>query len=163
MSIQEELWIAEWPSMWRFESHLWRLTTSVGRGLCDFSSRRIWWGPCVRDCVSSSLNTQPLQADVLLSQQLELVYQIIVFTKPTGSISSTLLFPHSCVDEPDHYCLKNLTKDFLYYLNPISSVTLSSACLSCVYAFCTLCLSFISSWWLSCCTVMLIPEYFRCL
>ena len=58
------------------------------------------------DCVSSSLNTQPLQLDVQLSQQLELVYQIIVFTKPTGSISSTHSFPHSCVDEPDHYCLK---------------------------------------------------------
>ena len=33
-----------------------------------------------KDCVSSSLNTQPLQPDVQLSQQLELVYQIIVFT-----------------------------------------------------------------------------------
>ena len=32
------------------------------------------------DCVSSSLNTQPLQPDVQLRQQLELVYQIIVFT-----------------------------------------------------------------------------------
>ena len=50
-----------------------------------------------QDCVSSSLNTQPLQPDVQLRQQLELVYHIIVFTKPTGSISSTLSFPHSCV------------------------------------------------------------------
>ena len=32
------------------------------------------------DCVSSSLNTQPLQPDIQLSQQLELVYQITVFT-----------------------------------------------------------------------------------
>ena len=39
--------------------------------------------------------------------------QIIVFTKPTGFISSTLSFPHSCVDGPDHYCLKTLTEDFL--------------------------------------------------
>ena len=38
--------------------------------------------------VSSSLNTQPLQPDVQLRQQLELVYQIIVFTNLTGSISS---------------------------------------------------------------------------
>ena len=97
------------------------------------------------DCVSSGSNTQPLQPDVQLSQQLELVYQIIVFTKPIGSISTTLSFPHSCVDELDHYCLKTLTEDFLYFLNPISSVTLSSACLSYVHAFCTLRLSFISS------------------
>ena len=69
----------------------------IGRGLCDFSSRRIRWGLCVRDWVSSSLNTQPLQPDVQLRQQLELVYQIIVFTKPTGSISSTLSFHHYCV------------------------------------------------------------------
>ena len=45
---------------------------------------------CVRDYVSSSLNTHPLQPDVQLRQQLELVYQIIVFTEFTGSISSTL-------------------------------------------------------------------------
>ena len=51
----------------------------------------------VWDCVSSSLNTQPLQPDVQLRQQLELVYQIIVFTKLTGSISSTLSFPHNYV------------------------------------------------------------------
>ena len=76
-----------------------------------------------QDCVSLGLNTQPLQRDVQLSQQLELVQQIIIFTKPTGSISSTLSFPHSCVDEPDHYYLKILTKDFLYFLNPISSIT----------------------------------------
>ena len=58
----------------------------------------------------------------------------------TSSISSTLSFPHSCVDEPDHYCLKTLTEDFLYFLNPISSLTLSSTCLSCYHATCTLCL-----------------------
>ena len=52
----------------------------------------------VRDCVSSSLNTQPLQPDVQLRQQLELVYQIIVFTNLTGSISSTLSFLHYCVE-----------------------------------------------------------------
>ena len=39
------------------------------------------------DCVSSGLNTWPLQPDVQLRQQLELVYQIIVYTKLTGSIS----------------------------------------------------------------------------
>ena len=57
-----------------------------------------------------------------------------------GDFFSTLSFPQLCVDEPDHYCLKTLTEDFLYFLNPNSSVTLSSACLSCVYTFCTLCL-----------------------
>ena len=58
----------------------------------------------------------------------------------TGSISSTLSFPHFCVVVLDRYCLKTLTKDFLNFLNPNSSVTLSSACLSCVYATCTMCL-----------------------
>ena len=51
----------------------------------------------VRDYVFSSLNTQPLQPDVQLRQQLELVYQIIVLTNLTGSIPSTLPFPHNCV------------------------------------------------------------------
>ena len=51
----------------------------------------------VRDCVSSSLNTQPLQPDVQVRQQLELVYQIIVFTKLTVSIPSSLSFSHNCV------------------------------------------------------------------
>ena len=60
--------------------------------------------------------------------------------RATGSISSTLSFPRSCVDEFDRYCLKTLTKDFLNFLDPISSVTLSSACLSCFHATCTLCL-----------------------
>ena len=58
----------------------------------------------------------------------------------TGSMSSTLSFPHSCVEVLDRYCLKTLTEDFLNFLNPISSVSLSSACLSCLHATCTLCL-----------------------
>ena len=43
----------------------------------------------------------------------------------TGSISSTASFLHSCVDELDRYYLKTLTEDFLNFLNPISSVSLS--------------------------------------
>ena len=39
-----------------------------------------------------------------------------------------------------HICWKTLTEDFLNFLSSISSVSLSSACLCCVYAFCTLCL-----------------------
>ena len=39
-----------------------------------------------------------------------------------------------------HICLKTLTEDFLHFLSSISSVCLSSSCLSCVYAFCTPCL-----------------------
>ena len=60
--------------------------------------------------------------------------------RATGSISSTLSFPHFCVEVIDHYYLKTLTEDFLTFLNPISSVSLSSACLFCDYATCTLCL-----------------------
>ena len=58
----------------------------------------------------------------------------------TGSISSTLSFPHSCVEVLDRYCLKTLTEDFHNFLNPISSVSFSSAYLSCLHATCTLCL-----------------------
>src|SRR5215216_5009570 len=60
--------------------------------------------------------------------------------RATGSISSTLSFPHSCVNVLDRYYLKTLTEDFLNFLNSISSVSLSSAYLSCVYATGTLCL-----------------------
>src|SRR5215216_7890112 len=52
--------------------------------------------------------------------------------RATGSISSTLSFPHSCVDVLDRYCLKTLTEDFLNFLNSNSLVTLSSSFLSCV-------------------------------
>ena len=41
----------------------------------------------------------------------------------TGSISSTLSFPHFYVEVLDRYYLKTLTKDFLNFLNPNSSVT----------------------------------------
>ena len=56
----------------------------------------------VRDCVSSSLNTQPLQPDVQLRQQLELVYQIIVFT------NLLVLFP-----QPFHFLIVVLSVLFI--------------------------------------------------
>src|SRR6266536_2329328 len=63
--------------------------------------------------------------------------------RATGSISSTLSFPHYCVEVLDRFCLKTLTKDFLNFLNPISSVTLSSASLSCVSRYlCSVYVSF---------------------
>ena len=78
-----------------------------------------------------------------------------------GSISSTLSFPHSCIDELDHYCVKTLTEDFLNFLNPISSVTLSSARLSCLHATCALCMFhfIMMTVYLSCyaCTQVVIP------
>ena len=111
----------------------------IGRGLWDLSWRRIRWGLCVRDWVSSSLNTQPLQPDVQLRQQLELVYQIIVFTKPPGSISSTLSFPHVCCCVPVHICLKTLTKVFLNFLRSISSVCPSSFLCYPVFTLSVLC------------------------
>ena len=81
-----------------------------------------------------------------MSQQLELVYQIIVFTKLTGSISSTLSFPHNCVVCLSYLCLsylclKTLTEDFLNFLSSISSVCLSSSCAILCLRFCTMCLS----------------------
>jgi hypothetical protein len=45
-----------------------------------------------KDCVSFGLNTKPLQPDVQLSQQLELVYQIIVFTEPLVLFSQPFHF-----------------------------------------------------------------------
>ena len=93
----------------------------------------------VRDRVSSSLNTQPLQPDVQLRQQLELVYQIIVFTKPTGSISTTLSFPHVSCCVSVHICLKTLTEDFLNFLSSISSVCLSSFLCYHVFTLSVLC------------------------
>ena len=76
-----------------------RVTESVKVWTSTLKTYHEWLGEvCVtlaqgeysEDCVSSSLNTRPLQPDVQLRQQLELVYQIIVFTELTGSISSTL-------------------------------------------------------------------------
>ena len=134
----------------------------IGRGLCDLSSRRIRWGLCVRDWVSSSLNTQPLQPDVQLRQQLELVYQIIVFTKLTGSISSTLSFPHYSCCVLVHICLKTLTEDFLNFLSSISSVCLSSSCVILWLHFLYSVLVFISSWWLCLCSIMFTFEYLFC-
>ena len=49
--------------------------------------------------------------------------------RATGSISSTLSFPHSCIDELDCHYLKNLTEDFLNFLNPNSSVPSFFTCL----------------------------------
>ena len=78
------------------------------------------------------------QPDVQLSQQLELVYQIIVFTKPTGSISSTLSFPQLFVDEPDNYSLKTFSNSSILFLqsvclhpaNPVFTLLVLCVCLS---------------------------------
>ena len=53
-SIQETLWIASARSLGRFGSLPWRLTRVIGRGLCDLSRRRIWWGLAVLSCVFST-------------------------------------------------------------------------------------------------------------
>ena len=72
---------------------------------------------------------------------MELVYQIIVFTNLTGSISSTLSFPHYYGVCCSYLCLKTLTEDFHKFLSSISSVCLSSSCVIMCLHFCTLCLS----------------------
>ena len=64
----------------------------------------------VRDCASSSLNTPPLQPDVQLSQQLELVQQIMCLQQVTGSILSLPLLS-VCLREVIAYlciCLSSL-------------------------------------------------------
>ena len=152
--------VTEFVKVWKSPEDLPRV---IWWGLCDLSSRRIRWGLCFRDCVSSGLNTYPLQPDVQLSQQLELVYQIIVFTKPTSSISSTLSFPHYSCCVLVHICLKTLTEDFLNFLSSISSVCLSSPCVILWLRFLYSVLVFISSWWPCLCSVMFTSEYlFRC-
>ena len=97
----------------------------------------------VRDCVSSSLNTQPLQPDVQLRQLLELVYQIIVFTNLTGSISSTLSFPHYVL----MYLIITAWRHWLKTFSIPSILFLQSVCLHPAYPVFTLsvlcvCLSF---------------------
>ena len=82
----------------------------------------------VRDCVSSSLNTQPLQPDVQLRQQLELVYQIIVFTNLLVLFPQSFHFLITVLGVCSYLCLKTLTKDFLNFLSSISLVCLSSSC-----------------------------------
>ena len=72
---------------------------------------------------------------------MELVYQIIVFTKLSGSISSTLSIPHFCCRVLVHICLETLTEDFLNFLSSTSSVCPSSSCAILCLRFCTLCLS----------------------
>ena len=65
-------------------------------------------------------------------------------TKSLSSSSLLVLFPqlfHFLINvlcTCSYLCLKTLTEDFINFLSSISSVCLSS---SCVYAFCTLCLS----------------------
>ena len=56
-------------------------------------------GEYSKDCVSFGLNTKLLQPDVQLSQQLELVYQIIVLTE------LLVLFP-----QPFHFLAHVLMK-----------------------------------------------------
>ena len=52
-----------------------------------------------------------------------MVYQIIVFTNLTGSISSTLPFPHYCVVHLFISVFEDFDFDFLNFLSLISSVT----------------------------------------
>ena len=92
----------------------------------------------VRDCVSSSLNTQPLQPDVQLRQRLELVYQIIVFTNWLVLFPQLFHFLITVLSDCSYLCLKTLTEDFLNFLISISSVCLSSFCV-------ILCLRFLYS------------------
>ena len=124
--------VTESMKVWKSPEDLPRV---IGRGLCGLSSRRIQSGLCV--LMFKYLDTPTRRTTVTA-----------VGTGPpnhclhraTSSISSTLSFPHSCVDVLDRYCLKTLTEDFLNFLNPNSSVTLSSACLSCLHASCALCM-----------------------
>ena len=143
--------MTEFVKGWKSPEDLPRV---IRRGLCDLSSRRIRWGLCV---LRFKYLAAPTRRATVTAVGTGLPNHCL--HRATGSISSTLSFPHSDTVVLDRYCLKTLTEDFLNFLSSISSVCLSSSCLSCVYAFCTLCLSFISSWWLCCYSVLLIPEY----
>ena len=128
--------VTEFVKVWKSPEDLPRV---IGRGLCDLSSRRIRWGLCPGLCVPrfkylaapTRRTTVTTVGTGLPNHYLHEAYWFY-FLNP--SISSLLC----CV--LDHYCLKTLTEDFLNFLSPISSVCLSSSCLSCAYAFCTLCL-----------------------
>ena len=147
-------WVTQSVKVWKSPEDLPRV---IGRGLCDLGSRKIQWGLCV---LRFKYLAAPTRRTTVTAVGTGLPNHCL--HRATGFISSTLSFPHSYTVVLDRYCLKTLTEDFLNVLNHISSVSLSSACLSCVHAACTLCL-FFSSWWLCYCSVMLASEYlFRC-
>ena len=110
--------------VWKSPEELPRV---IGRGLCDLSSRRIQWGLCVLRFKYLAAPTRRTTVTVVGTGLPNHCLH-----RATGSISSTLPFPHSYTIVLDRYCLKTLTEDFLNFLNSISSVSLSSACLSCV-------------------------------
>ena len=137
--------VTESVKVWKSPEDLPRV---IGRGLCDLSSRGIRRGLSVLSCVFRS--GCPGLCVLRFKYLVALTKRTTVTAVGTGlpnhclhranwfqflhpSISSFLCFVLV------HICLKTLTEDFLNFLSPISSVCLSSFCLSCVYAFCTLC------------------------
>ena len=107
----------------------------IGRGLCDLSSRRIRWWLCV---LTFKNLAAPTRRTIVTTVGTGLPNHCLHLA--IGSISSTLSFPHFSCCVCVHISLKTLTEDFLNFLNPISSASLCSACLSYVYTTCTLCL-----------------------
>ena len=159
--------MTESVKVWKSPKDLPRV---IGRGLCDLSSRGIWWGLSVLSCVFRTgcpglcvlrfkYLAAPTRRTTVIAVGTSLPNHCL--HRATGSISSALSFPCLCVDEIDRYCLKTLTEDFLNFLNPISSVTLSSAPLSCLHATCALGMFhfIMMTMFLSCyaCTWVLIP------
>ena len=106
VSIQEEIVgrrVTEFVKVWKSREDLPRV---IGWGLCDLSSRRIRWGLCVLGFKYLAAPTRRMTViEVGTGLQNHRLHQA------TGPISSTLSFPHSCVDELDSYCLKTLTED----------------------------------------------------
>ena len=107
--------VTESVKVWKSPEDLPRV---IGRGLCDLISRRIRCGLCV---LKFKYLAAPTRRTTVIAVGTGLPNHCL--HRATGSISSTLSFSHSCVDEIDCYCLKILTEDFLYFLNPNSSVT----------------------------------------
>ena len=121
----------------------------IGRGLRGLSSRRIRWGLGVLSCgsvtgcpglrvlkfkYSAAPTRRTTETAVGTGLPNHCLHQL------TGSISSTLSFPHYCVECCSYLCLKTLTEDFHKFLSSISSVCLSSSCYP-VFTLSVLCAS----------------------
>ena len=170
---KRKLWIAEWPSLWKFGSHLktyheWLGDVCVTLAQGEYGEDWVSWaacsatgcpGLCVLEFKYSAAPTRcTTETAVGTGLPNNCLHQAYWFYFINSFISSCLLLC-AC----SYLCLKTLTEDFLNFLSSISSVCLSSSCVILWLRFLYSVLVFISSWWPCLCSVMFTFEYlFRC-
>ena len=96
--------VTKFVKVWKSPEDLPRV---IGRGLCDLSSRGIRWGLSVLDCVfrTGCPGLCVLRFKYLAAPTRRTTETVVGTGLPnhclhqlTGSISSTLSFPHYCVE-----------------------------------------------------------------